>query len=469
MTFAITYPESAFVALGGNQVRRGKLRQAILATPAITDVLEDIRPSNYGSGSPDTESSTGRVWGFYFAGAGPSMAGAGQAALDAIVATHDGAHVEPESPASGGSPGQVWTRKPDGSAGWATPVGGGGGPTTPETTVIGRIPAFGDTAGDSLAQSRLATNNNGQLQINATTSETAEVINLVNSHSVPMGLFFCPQGLGGTITDITTDVDGLALHQGALWVNDKSRWSSQRAWFKPAPIRGLYGFNLTRAANSVSITRGWLVDASMYAHDVAIQSISTAITGNVGGLDTGSFATNTWYYIYVICNNARVYNVVCSVSNTAPTLSASNFTTTDYRVLARIGSFRTTSSATTVAKFSQVGSGSRKTYYVDDATAFLVNASAITSTTYATFGSSGNSGSLPKTAIQCTMRCTCNSSSGLQLRPDASSGIQDASRPSALGDAITGACPAGTFQLANAVSAGSSTAVMVAYDEEVMG
>lgn len=125
MSFFKTYSESAFVGRGGNKIQPARLRELVLAQPAITDVFEDFRILSFGSGAdaPDTGLSSTRTWVFQFAGAGPNLAGGGQAALDAIVAAHDGTYSFPDTPNNGGALGEVWTHGASGPA-WATSVAG---------------------------------------------------------------------------------------------------------------------------------------------------------------------------------------------------------------------------------------------------------------------------------------------------------------------------------------------------------
>jgi hypothetical protein len=129
MSFSKTYAETAFVGLtGGNKPNKPSLLSSVLAQPSITDAIEGIRVSEFGLFADSPEgAATGRVWMFVFTGAGPNLAGGGQAALDAIVAAHTGVYTPPASPATGGSAGQFWSNVDGTSYAWATPPGAGGG------------------------------------------------------------------------------------------------------------------------------------------------------------------------------------------------------------------------------------------------------------------------------------------------------------------------------------------------------
>ena len=67
------------------------------------------------------------------------------------------------------------------------------------------------------------------------------------------------------------------------------------------------------------------------------QTLNTATSG-AGGLDTGTIAANTWYYVYAIYNGTT-QNILMSLSNTAPTLPSG------YTKSALIGTVLTDSSS----------------------------------------------------------------------------------------------------------------------------
>jgi hypothetical protein len=82
-------------------------------------------------------------------------------------------------------------------------------------------------------------------------------------------------------------------------------------------------------------------------------SFTVDVDGGTGvlKLDTGTYATNTWYYIWVICKaNGGVPSAFISLSATAPTLPA------DYLYQRRVGSLRATSTSA-YKKFHTNGNG----------------------------------------------------------------------------------------------------------------
>ena len=63
-------------------------------------------------------------------------------------------------------------------------------------------------------------------------------------------------------------------------------------------------------------------------------------TSGAGGLDTGSIANSTWYYLYLIASSrAEIYALLASASATAPTMPAG------YHLKRLIGAIRTNGSA----------------------------------------------------------------------------------------------------------------------------
>lgn len=116
--FGRTYAQTSFVGLGGNTVKPSVLESTVRATPAISAQLDRVRCDNPGGATtPETENSTGRTWMFVFRGVGP-LSAPEIAALDAIVAAHDG--VEPVTSSGGvtetsGPTALTWGDIPDGS------------------------------------------------------------------------------------------------------------------------------------------------------------------------------------------------------------------------------------------------------------------------------------------------------------------------------------------------------------------
>lgn len=126
-----------------------------------------------------------------------------------------------------------------------------------------------------------------------------------------------------------------------------------------APLRGyLYGLTLSTAGASVlfTVATGAATDDSfkdILTANSSIQknfSLSWAVgSGNIGSLDTGTFASGTWYHVFLIKRpDTGVVDVLTSLSATSPTMP------TNYTLKRRIGSvFANVSSV--MAKFIQTG------------------------------------------------------------------------------------------------------------------
>lgn len=109
----------------------------------------------------------------------------------------------------------------------------------------------------------------------------------------------------------------------------------------------LSGLTLSTAGGSatMSIATGAAMDsANAYLMQLAFSISKTtsawAVGSAVGGLDTGSISTNTWYHFYVIRRpDTGVVDVVFSLNATSPALP------TNYTQFRRIGSARTNGSS----------------------------------------------------------------------------------------------------------------------------
>lgn len=112
-----------------------------------------------------------------------------------------------------------------------------------------------------------------------------------------------------------------------------TQFSAPRAFEKRLRIAGAAYGDITMTAdalviaNSAGQTRTWRT---------ASASIDlTSPSGNgAGKLDTGSFTTDTWYFIWAIADGSN-FAIMASLSDTAPTMPSG------YTFKARIGSFRT--------------------------------------------------------------------------------------------------------------------------------
>jgi len=136
----------------------------------------------------------------------------------------------------------------------------------------------------------------------------------------------------------------------------------------------MYANNLqvTRTGNTtLSVAAGQCRDSNNVI-DMNLTSTTTldASTNGLNGLDTGSLANSTFYYVYVIgdSTNNNQTGVILSTSKTTPTLP---FGYDSYRL---IGVEKTNSSAQFLVRYV-VGNGNQRTLYWDAAIAASVGGS----------------------------------------------------------------------------------------------
>lgn len=151
-----------------------------------------------------------------------------------------------------------------------------------------------------------------------------------------------------------------------------------------SPINTLYGFNLSFVStSSINIQPGTIslqISSGNYiiVNSTSTLNISSLITG-IGGLDTGSIAVNSWYYIYLIYNETtKTLNGIMSLSSSIPLLP------TGYTLYRRIGSIKTNQNTTNILGFSCIGNSSDKSFYwttfPNTGTTILSGGTATTST-----------------------------------------------------------------------------------------
>lgn len=119
---------------------------------------------------------------------------------------------------------------------------------------------------------------------------------------------------------------------------------------------------LTRTgATTVSIGIGKATDsANSYNFSVGSPITLTITSSGAGGLDTGSYATDTWYYVYVIAKADNTTSGVFSTNGTSPTLPSG------YTKFRLIGTCRSATVGTVIKFFYQTGNSNARTYYWDD-------------------------------------------------------------------------------------------------------
>lgn len=470
MSFTKTYPETAFTALGGNRIAPRRLRAAIAATPAITTALEGIRATNYGTQSPDDTSASGRVWGFVFAGAGP-LSGPETTALDAIVAAHDGVDVEPDSPHSGGSIGQVWGRKPDGSVGWMSAAAGGiTGSLGNQPGVIARTLG---TDGNALQDSIGRITNSGTLELAGTDSSDSQ-FGLRFGHNAGTNERVLIYGKDASPVGVVThDVfagHGVAIVAGVS--NDAGAWyyssgaGGSVEWYRYG-VPGMFrGFVATRTSTTnVDFSAGSLSTPSGRIHSVGTtRSISTGTTNNVGGTDAGAWAASTIYYIYLIRNTSTgAYQLVASTNSSTPSLVHANFGGA-WVAIARISHLRTTTTPTTFVVFVETGLGVEKSRFVDESTSIwsLLSSGSATAVTSVPFMAG---------ATSLTIGVTTNGTSGVNFNISTSLVVRRVCEPVPISSTVVlrnipVLNSSGGFAYQNLVAAGSTAAIVVHYTYE---
>lgn len=97
-------------------------------------------------------------------------------------------------------------------------------------------------------------------------------------------------------------------------------------------------------------------------------TLSTGTTGAVNGTDSGAWATNTWYAVFVVCNeDGSLSGVLASTSATAPTMPSG------YTRKRRVGYVRTQGTATNLWPHAQRNGDARWTSSWSDHKPFDTN------------------------------------------------------------------------------------------------
>jgi hypothetical protein len=170
-----------------------------------------------------------------------------------------------------------------------------------------------------------------------------------------------------TVDPTTGDVEiGINLDNPNTWVGQQSGTTPTKGdsttkfattEFVQKALVGIQG-------SARNLTGGWLTNttATWTATELIVQdssfttlllsafnkTLNTALTG-AGGLDAGTLAASTWYFVYAIYNlTTPTQNILMSASATTPTLPA------DYTYSALIGSIRVDGSKNIIG-FKQLG------------------------------------------------------------------------------------------------------------------
>lgn len=159
------------------------------------------------------------------------------------------------------------------------------------------------------------------------------------------------------------------------------------------------------STTAVSLSSGQARDSGNVNDIVLSSSVSVSISSNgANGLDTGTVAASTLYYVYVIASSNEVANTagILSLSASQPTLPY------NYDIYRRVGAVAVDSSSH-IRKFVQVGGNKDRTILYDPGTG--------ASTAGVVIPSSGTGGSttfvnlgvltslVPQLPIQCIFNC----------------------------------------------------------------
>jgi hypothetical protein len=147
-----------------------------------------------------------------------------------------------------------------------------------------------------------------------------------------------------------------------------NNWNSAYTWVGGhsnalSTIASMKGFNVTvGSVTSLTVATGYAPDRTASAKVSLTNSTFASINvSGVGGLDSGTKQSNTWYYVYVIANEAGTTNsVVISTNSVAPVYPAG------YAYSRQVGHARTTAT-TNLLRSMQFGSAISKTVqYMED-------------------------------------------------------------------------------------------------------
>lgn len=177
------------------------------------------------------------------------------------------------------------------------------------------------------------------------------------------GLFWIPDAAGAEV-DLTEREAPIAAGTSPQFFG----WD--KTWRVPAwPTGYVDGLALGRvSASQLSIAAGCCRSSDDTANLANTGSITVAITSSgANGLDTGSEASSTWYYVYLIYNpGTSTYAGLLSLSSTAPTMPSG------YTLKRRVGSWYNDSSSNLRAATMVLAAGNMRWYEYDGETSATV-------------------------------------------------------------------------------------------------
>lgn len=193
--------------------------------------------------------------------------------------------------------------------------------------------------------------------------------------------------------------------------------AASQASFKNLSVKVATNTTVTVAADAVVLknsTTGYFLATSVSA------TCNLGSAGAVNTLDTGTIATNSWYYIYVIYNGTTT-GTLASVSSTSPTLPSG------YTYSARIGAVQTINTSATLYGTWQFGRDAQYVVGLAQTTVIPNMANGVTgtfSTTAPTYAAQSVIRFVPATAsrirIGVTGKYNNGTASGVQVAPNSS-------------------------------------------------
>lgn len=135
----------------------------------------------------------------------------------------------------------------------------------------------------------------------------------------------------------------------------------------------IYGFKLSNNGNfKINISAGKCLDSTGKRFIFSTSSLICDLEASgENGLDTGTKANNTWYYVYIIEKQDGTKASLLSLSAITPSLPIG------YIYYRRVGVVY--NEVENIMKFMQKGSGNKREYLLQKSISILVNGSAVAS------------------------------------------------------------------------------------------
>lgn len=456
---------------------------ALAAIVAAHDGIDDVIVT------PNAGGDNGKVWGWSGGSPGWVTPASGGGSISGTTGTNSGKivcatgadGVVQVSPAAVTATGGA-TFQDDISLGSGKTIAGLD-PTTAIRGALGaginKVPRTNGAGGLTLQGSGLSVADDGTAIFSGTYANGSEFITFGNSDVTGPGSHFfayagSPIGVVNALspsTDANVGIVVNASNQAEIWTYTGAT-AGNGHWNKVAGATTIFGFALSWGSiTTMTLGAGNLVDAyGRYHATTASISLATTTLNAPGGSDSASLTASRWYYVYLIRNNSGVYSACFSLSDTAPNLIGTNFSSTGYVSIARVGHFRSLSTANNILEFYQCGKGLLRTYTHDDTGTTLRALSAGIAASLTVLGYTAGAGTLPIHAIRCIVSATTNATAGVSFAGNTATGsVRFASVPASTLTAVQRQipfCSAGTFCYINSTSGGSTTIDVLSYDVE---